>query len=49
MNKKWFSEPQGSIDLGRFVLYIYWYALIGFLIFPVIFWMLLGLESLKFI
>ena len=38
-----FSKLLNSIDLNRLMLYIYWYILIGFLIFPVIFSVFLGL------
>ncbi len=46
VNKKWFSGLQGSIYSGRFIFCVYWYILIALIIFPIVLWILLGLEWL---
>jgi len=46
MNKKWFSDILSTFDLGSFIFNIYCYILISFLILPIPFWILLGLEWL---
>jgi hypothetical protein len=48
MNKKELSQLLNSMNLNRYMLYIYWYILIGFLIFPVIFSVFLGLEYILY-
>jgi len=46
MNKKELSQLLNSFDLNRLMLYIYWYILIGFFIFPVVLCIFLGFDYL---
>lgn len=46
MNKNWFNDMLSSFDLGHFIFCAYSSALIGFLVFPVILWVFIGLEYL---